>query len=55
MKKGDAFSPLLFNFTLEYVIRRVPAKEESLKLNNTYKFLVYANDVNTLGGKPKLF
>lgn len=47
--------PLLFNFALEYVIRRFPAKEVGLKLNDTHKFLVYANDVNKLGGTQKLF
>jgi hypothetical protein len=55
LKEGDALTPLLFSFALECVIRRVSAEEEGLKLNNTHKFLVYANDVNPLGGKQKLF
>ena len=54
LKEGDALSPLLFNFALEHVICRVPAKEKGLKLNNTHGFLVYANDVNTLGVIQKL-
>ena len=54
LKDRDALLPLMFNFALEHVIRRVPAKEEGLKLNNTHGFLVYAKDVNTLGGLQKL-
>jgi hypothetical protein len=48
-KKGNALSPLHFNFSLEHCMRTDQANQEGLKLNGTHQLLVFADDVNVLG------
>jgi hypothetical protein len=40
LKQGDALTPLLFNFALEYAIRSDQVKQHGLKLNGVHKILV---------------
>jgi len=41
---------LPFNLALEYAIRRVHVNQDGLKLHGTHQLLVYADDLNILGG-----
>jgi hypothetical protein len=50
LKQGDALSPLLLNFSLEYAIKRAQLDKDGLKLNVTHQLLVYVSDINVLSG-----
>jgi hypothetical protein len=49
LKQGDALSPLLFNFALEYAIRKVQENQVGLKVNGTHQLLAYGDAVTLLG------
>jgi hypothetical protein len=53
LKQGDALSPLLFIFVLEYAIKTVHENQEGLKLNGTQQLSAYSADVNTVGKKHR--
>jgi hypothetical protein len=48
-KQGHALLPLLFNFAIEYAIRKVQVNQDGLKLNGIHHHVVYADDDNILG------
>ena len=51
LKQGEGLLPLLFNVASEYAIRRVQINQDVVKINSTLQLLVYADDVNIIGGR----
>jgi hypothetical protein len=49
LKQGDALSPMLFNFDVEYTIRMVQGKQVGLKFNGGTQQRLVCADVNLLG------
>jgi len=52
-KQGEALSPSLFNFALQYAVIKVRRSQDGLKLNRTHQLPVYADDFNVLGGSVR--
>jgi hypothetical protein len=48
-KEGDALLPLLFNFALEYTIRKIQESQVGLNLNETNQLLPYPHEASQLG------
>jgi hypothetical protein len=48
-KQGDALSPIIFIFTLDYVFSKFQNNEEGLELSGTHTLLIYADDDYKLG------
>jgi len=49
LKQGDALSPLLFNFALEYTILKIKEDKKGQSLNGLNQLFVYADDVDLIG------
>jgi hypothetical protein len=45
LKEGEALSPLLFNFALQYAVGKVQVKHDGLQLSGTRNIMVCTDDV----------
>lgn len=52
IRQGDALSPVLFNLTLEIVIRRMPQLQR-MEVNRNHTLLAYADVIKTIGGSKQ--
>ena len=55
LKQGDALYTLLFDFALEYVIRRVQVNQDGLKLDGMQELFVYVYNGNVIKKKRKYY
>jgi len=55
VSKQDVLSPLLFNFVLDYAIRRVQISQYGLNVSGKHHLLVYADVVSVLRGMCILY
>jgi hypothetical protein len=46
---GNALTPLIYNFAIEYTISKVHENQVGLKFNEIHQLLVYIDEVNRLG------
>ena len=49
LKQGDTLFPLLFHFTLGYVVRKVQETTLGLDMNGIHQVLASADHVNLMG------
>jgi len=55
LKQGDDLSPLLFNFSLKWAIKKVQENPNGLKLIVTYRYFIYSDSINILGETETLW
>jgi len=49
LEQGDALSPLLFNFALQYAVLKIKEDKKRQTLNGLRQLFVYADDVDLIG------